>query len=205
MTLITVGGITVAIDDVTVQWRAGMEIDADGSPHAYAPPGLQGLDWLASAGSPGHWYGLVTGADGSPIIQGLNDPAPGFYVSPTALGDHTKAEADPKRYVDAETFPYLSVPPELRHWMGGELVHMGDVAMVTYRDQQSVAVVADVGPHGKLGEGSIALARALLMDPSPKHGGTGSGVSVVVYRGSTRGWPRTLESVQEQVAALRSA
>jgi len=214
MNLLVVGGVQVAIDDGTVQWRAGLTIDADGSPHAYAPAnsGLVALDYLADAGHGvdekhpvANWYGVVTDTGlhtGTPIIQGPNDPAPGYYVSPTALEDASKLERDPLRYVNAEVVPYLAIPPDLERFQGARLLRMGDVAMVRYRDRQVAAILADVGPHGKLGEGSIALAEALGMDSSPKHGGVGGGVSVVVWRESAHGWPRSLESIAHQVASL---
>jgi hypothetical protein len=68
-------------------YEAGMAIDADGAPKAYHPED-KGLDSLSNAGQPGDWYGIVTDSgdrDGNPIIQGSDDPAPGFYVSPTSL------------------------------------------------------------------------------------------------------------------------
>jgi hypothetical protein len=37
----------------------------------------------------------------------------------------------------------------------------------------SFAIFADVGPHGKIGEGSVALARALGLNDDPRHGGIG--------------------------------
>jgi hypothetical protein len=33
---------------------------------------------------PGNWWALVT-RNGRPIVQGADDPAPGFYVSTTTL------------------------------------------------------------------------------------------------------------------------
>src|SRR5271166_5427692 len=75
-------------------------IDADGSPHAYAPEGsgLVTLHYLANAGSPGDWYGIATNSHGIPYIQGHADPAPGYYVSTTALEDPNYTASDPNRY-----------------------------------------------------------------------------------------------------------
>lgn len=212
MNTVTIGGIQVAIDEITVQWQAGLNVDGDGCPRCYAPPPLEGLDYLANAGhpakddKPANWYGVVTDTgqpSGSPIIQGPNDPAPGFYVAMTALEDPSKQDSDPNKYVDASVIPYLSIPPELERWQSARLLRMGDVAVVTYRGLSSPAILADVGGHGKLGEGSIALARALGLDPSPRDGGIGSGVSVVVWRNSGKGWPRIITNIAAQVAQLQ--
>jgi hypothetical protein len=180
------------IGNKTVSWTSGMEVDADGSPRAYAMPqdGLQPLDFLANAGKPGNWYGIITDSgrpDGEPIKQGPNDPCPGYLVSATSLQDHTKALTDPRRYVDSETVPYISVPPECLK----QGARLGDVCLVEYRNKSCGAVVADVGPHGKWGEGSIALARTLGIPASPKNGGVQYGVKYTIFLGTSKGWPRT--------------
>jgi hypothetical protein len=55
----------------------GMTIDADGSPHAYHPDNT-GLDNNSNAkNAKGEWVGVVTVA-GQPVIQGADDPAPGY-------------------------------------------------------------------------------------------------------------------------------
>jgi hypothetical protein len=97
--------------------------------------------------------------------------------------------------------PYLSVPPELR----AAGVKLGDVARVSYCDQWSPAIVADVGPRGHLGEGSIALANALGINSSPRYGGVAHGVQVALWVASTKGWPRTLDDVTAQVTQLYAA
>jgi Fungal chitosanase of glycosyl hydrolase group 75 len=84
------GTTTVYRTQNTVNCAKGkLGIDADGSPHAYHPNGSPpGLDYLANAGKPGNWYGIVTDnqkASGNPVVQGSSDPAPGFYISSTAL------------------------------------------------------------------------------------------------------------------------
>ena len=204
-----IGNVDVSVTDNFVRWTSGMKIDADGSPHAYAPigSGLPALDYLPNAGHEGNWYGLVTDSglsDGQPIIQGPNDPAPGYYVSQTALLDHTRPLYDPRCYVDSETVPYISIPPELIH----QGVHTGDVCMVTYKDLQSAAVVGDVGPRNAIGEGSIALARVLGMrsnakkDVNGQYGGVDSGVSFTIYKHSRTRWPRDWVDIDAQARQL---
>jgi hypothetical protein len=121
-------------------------------------------------------------------------------VSETALGDHSRPERDPRRYVDSLQVPYLAIPPELV----AAGARLGDVAMVVCRSSgaSSAAVVADIGPHRKIGEGSMALATALGLDGSPLHGGAGSGIACVLFSGSRRGWPRAVEDFGVQAEAL---
>jgi len=97
---------------ITVEFQAGMMIDADGALRAYHPDDAPGLDRLDHAGAPGNWWGIVT-ADGTPsgaaLVQRESDPAPGFHVSQTSLEDAEKEVADPQRYVDSAAVPYLAL------------------------------------------------------------------------------------------------
>jgi len=183
-------------------YQSGFAVDADGAPRAYAPPnsGLVGLDSIDNAGKPGNWWAIVANAGCNPVVQGDDDPAPGYCVSTTALVDHRFGERDPRRYVDSSTVPYASVPPDL---CGVRGVRMGDVAVAIYQGVVAGAVVADVSPHGHYGEGSIALAAALGLPRSPRNGGCSWGVTWLVWPGShaTPAWPRAVADVQAQ--ALR--
>ena len=183
-----------------IHWDSGFSVDADGAPTCYAPAGsgLLALDYLANAGRTGDWWGIVIDSNGDPVIQGPHDPAPGYYVSATALFDPSRGLSDPHRYVNSEEVPYVVMPPELR----AHGVYLGDVAWVTRAEHSCGAVVADVGPRGQLGEGSIALARALRIPASPKHGGVTHGVEWLIFPGSRRGWPRTPADVELQAATL---
>jgi len=196
----TVSNTVVQLVNGAMCWKSGMEIDADGARHAYHPDSAQGLDNLANAGYPGNWYGLVCNQYGAPYIQTDNDPAPGFFISATALVDRTKANNDPSRYVDASEVPYIAVPPELRN----RGVLLGDLAMVAYKDRFYGAIVADVGPHNKYGEGSIALATALSIPSSPRRGGVAGGVMYAIFCKTSVGWPRDLDDIQKQALAAFS-
>jgi len=182
----------VTVVNGAVCFRAGMRIDADGSPRAYAPAGsgLKALDYLANAGKPGNWYGLVCDATGEPVIQGPTDPAPGFFVSPTAMGDKTKKSTDPRRYVDSELVSYIAIPPELKN-LG---VRLGDLCVVGHGALCWPAIAADIGPRKKYGEGSIALAQHLSIPSSPKNGGVDNGCTYVVFPGTSKGWPRDFQN-----------
>ena len=149
------------------------------------------------------WVGVVTDTGlptGKPIVQVEGDPCPGAYVSASALGDHTKGDKSPWRYVDAATIPYFSVPPGVIK-LG---VQLGDVGVVSYNGKTANIVIADVGPAKKLGEGSVALAKSLGIPSSPVNGGTDKGLHVKVWPGSSKGWPRTQEDIAAQIVELQT-
>jgi hypothetical protein len=188
-------GHDVSIWDVggsAVMFRSGMTIDADGAPNAYNPQNT-GLDDLANAGEPGHWDGLV--ADhGSPIVQGPDDPFPGFYVSQTALVDWNKDRDDPARYVDASKIPYIVLPGVLLHEFGARL---GDFAVVMNIRRGTIAdaIFADIGT---LGEGSIALANDLGIWSDAREGGTRGGILYLVYPGSGDHQPHSVDEIKSE-------
>ena len=184
-------------------FRSDLDIDVDGSPRAYGPGNL-GEDYTANAGRSGSWWGIVTGADGKPIIQGAHDPAPGFYVSTTSLQDPEQPRTSPLRYVDADEIPFIVLP-------GGHFaewgIKLGDLAWVQKLDggvpvAACAAIFADAGPRDKLGEGSPALARALGINPDPKRGGTSSKrIQFYVFAGSGTGRPMSGEEIDARVRA----
>ena len=182
-------------------FTAGMAIDADGAPDAYHPDDI-GKDYLANAGRPGNWWALVTDngkSSGRPLIQQAGDPKPGFYISPTALEDRTKAARDPKRYVDSNTIPYLVLPSNQR---GG--ARLGDFGVVinSNNGKSAYAIFADLGPRNKIGEGSIALAERLGIASNPRRGGASRGVVYVVFSGSGNGRPRSLDEIESEGKSL---
>lgn len=197
-------------------WRfiAGMEIDADGAPTAYALPGsgLIGLDSIANAyrpaaparGVPAKYFGLAVDGFGKPYIQGPGDPAPGYPVSQTALRDHTRPAKDPRSYVDASAVPYIVAPPELL----SRGVKLGDLATVKRDRFMAHAIVADVGPHGHYGEASPACARLLDVADNARAGGCPRGVTYIIYPGSRlmpAPWPRDTLEFQAVAAKLYAA
>ncbi len=153
-----------------ILYRAKFAVDADGCPRAYGPND-SGLDWTANAGYPGNWWGIVTDINGDPIIQGSGDPYPGMYVSTTSLVQSGYSNTNPLRYVDSENIPFIAMPSALQLLAN---ISMGDLvyARNTTNGNTSFAYLADTGPSGKLGEGSIYLASALGLNSNPKTGGT---------------------------------
>jgi hypothetical protein len=140
-----------------------MDVDVDGAPNAYGPPGKPALDNLLDA----HYLnradepivGYLTDEHDRPILQGPGDPFPGYYVSQTAFTDPANQnERDPRRYVDARNMNYV-VRGNAAKRRG---VQVGDfVAVYSKRTHRSVfAIVGDTGnPTGD--EGSLHLLQDL--------------------------------------------
>lgn len=178
-------------------YQSGMAVDADGAYRAYHPNNRLGLDTIDHAGYPGNWWALATDTgnpNGRPVIQGKQDPAPGYYVSMTSLYDSSIAnEHNPRRFVDAAAVPYVVLPPE-----GFKHARLGDFATVVNLKNGRVAgaIVADESaPELPMGEGSIALAKMLEIDADPRTGGIEHGVAYVIYPGSGNGKPRTADEI----------
>ena len=142
-----------------------MDVDVDGAPRAYGPPGSDALDYLSNGHAMGDQSAPVVGymtedePPHRPVVQGPNDPAPGYYVSQTAYGDESVAnDRDPRRYVDATAINYVVLGKKARR-MGARL---GDfVAVYSRRTHRAVfGIVGDDGnPTGN--EGSLHLLQAL--------------------------------------------
>lgn len=192
----------------------GMVIDGDGSPRCYHPKNI-GLDWNANAydKSRQKWVGVVVDENGNPIVQGTEDPAPGYWVSPTSLTDRRFTRAgDPRRFIDSERIPYIAFPSALMQ-SGSQTevkrlelgVNLGDYAIVyhTRTGKLCGAIFADVGPRYKIGEASIRVAELLGLRSSPKNGGTEmSEIAYVVFPKSYDPWPQTVESIEKKARVL---
>lgn len=76
--------------------------------------------------------------------------------------------------LNSDTDKYIVVPPAIINGVKG--IVLGCQAFVTNlsNGRTSDAVVGDIGPKKKIGEGSIALAEALGINPSPIRGGVDS-------------------------------
>ncbi len=140
-----------------------MDVDVDGAPNAYGPVDKETLDVLLDA----HYLnradepvvGYLTDEHGRPLLQGPNDPFPGYYISQTAFIDiQNQNERDPRRYVDARNINYVVRGNRARR----HGVKVGDfVAVYSKRTHKSVfAIVGDTGnPTGD--EGSLHLLQDL--------------------------------------------
>ncbi len=156
-----------------------MMIDGDGangqtSAPIYAPAGFrpEPLDYLANAGKPGNWYGIITDSHGIPILQDDDDPAPGAYVSATSYMHLGYSRIDPLAYVDANSVPFIVLPGAWRNQVGPIVLGCRAQVYDTQTDMTYDAGVFDFGPSSKLGEASIAMAKLCGVPHSPKDGGT---------------------------------
>jgi Fungal chitosanase of glycosyl hydrolase group 75 len=183
-----IGGVLVyqTSDGSAIYFTGKMDVDADGSPHAYKPDN-GGLDVNKNGkDQDGNWVGVVADSGNNPLVQKQGDPAPGYYISTTSLQDTARAKTDPLRYVDSEKIPYIVLP----------CGHLGNAALWDYavvinlgNGKRISAIAADSGPKHKIGEASIAVAKALLGDKgsSPRTGGTDKGIRYVVFPNSRNG------------------
>lgn len=175
--LLTVGGVPVYQDeDGSVHWVGELTIDADGCPHAYGPEGTEPLDYLANAGYPGNWWGVVTDGEGDPFVQkkgqGAKAPWPGYHLSTTAYLVGGFGKYDARMYVDSEFVEFGVVPGSVR--MSVEPKFMGCRMVITDKKtgESLECVCCDVGPSNHLGEASMAVAEYFGLDPDPKVGGS---------------------------------
>jgi hypothetical protein len=119
----------------------------------------------------GYTADLIDNEDGS--AQFLADMDIDIDGSPDWARDPFGQPETTLRYngkpINGQVIPFIVLPPEVIKAFTG--VVLGCLAQVFYKGRVSWAVVADEGPHSKLGEGSPALARALGINDDPNHGG----------------------------------
>ena len=168
-------------DEGRVFFKADGDIDADGAngqnggPAAYKVDN-SGTEHLANGGmgiSGGKVICKKPWARDIVILGPDNEPKvfPGGVIASITWYRHPgKSISDPTAYVDSETVPYIVVPALIIQGTAG--VVRGSKARVTRGDRSVDCVVADKGPRTKIGELSIAAARAIGLPPSPRHGGT---------------------------------
>lgn len=121
--------------------------------------------------------------------SGGNDAGDVHHKPDTSL--HDSADAP----LDANAYPFVVLPRRGKlpyHW-GRIGVGVGDLVICFYKNGAScAAIIGDMGPDFKIGEGSVKAARALGIDPDPTNGGlqrVPPGVAHVVFPGSRRLMP----------------
>ena len=141
----------------------------------------------------GNYFGMM-----KPSIE-LQDKGQAYYFiadyhSMTSLFDASITdERNPRRFVDAMSIPYVVLPSE-----GFNYAKLGDFATVVNLRNGKVegAIIADESSSElPMGEGSIALARALGIDSDPRSGGVEKGIVYVIYPNSGDGKPRALDEI----------
>jgi hypothetical protein len=176
-------------------------VDADGSPKAYHPDNSLALDYIRNAGTEGDWWGLATDAEncgrtGTPLLQGLFDPEPGYYVSMTSMYNrYLKWCGTPARFVNSEIIPFVALSPAIRKY--DYRLNEGALALVVNlrNGRRSFALFADQAPPYGFGEGSIALAKRLGYNPSAKHGGTAKRENLFIVFNNTMAFPKDAAEV----------
>ena len=131
--------------------------------------------------------------EGSQIVE-LDDLSVTYTAKAAIDGDGTgSSHGDPDfqnttslRHADGSSLNSdidkgIVVPPAIIEGVRG--IVLGCKARVSYRGLTVDAVVYDVGPHEKLGEISIATAKALNIPSSPLDGGVDYGVHYTLWPG----------------------
>ncbi len=196
------GPVVITAASGAVIFETGMAVDADGAPNAYAPHN-RGLDRLENARRGHHWVGIATDQHGHPFVQ-KRGRYRGYYVSTTSLENaEIHDPANPHKYVNATKIPYIVLPPEVAERFD---ISLGDMAVVINKrnGRSSFAIFADTGPSHQIGEGSIALAKALGLPSDPRIDTTEGGLLYMVFPGSGLGPGklRTRDEINEETAAL---
>ncbi|HEY9328613.1 MAG TPA: glycoside hydrolase family 75 protein [Streptomyces sp.] len=105
-------------------------------------------------------------------------------TDPWFQGD-TAFHTSDDRPLNAEELPYVVVPSRSSLWdFSGSGIKGGGVVAVVHAGKVEYAVVGDTGPAGIIGEASYATAEALGINPDPKAGGVGSGVTYILFKDS---------------------
>ena len=100
--------------------------------------------------------------DGDGSGASHNDPC---FKPDTTLHNNGKA-------LNSDVDFFAAIPPQIRKRTKGIVMGCRGTATNTVNGLKASFVVGDIGPHHKIGEGSIALARALGIPASPISGGT---------------------------------
>ena len=144
-----------------VELTTTMSINVDGAPNAYGPPGKPSLDFELNAHegakATGRIVGYLTQSDGhTPIVQGPQDPFPGYFISTTAFSDRKNPnDNDPRKYVDASKINYV-VRGKLARDNGAKL---GDLVSVrsTKTGKTAFGIIGDAG-NSSGAEGALLQA-----------------------------------------------
>lgn len=103
--------------------------------------------------------------------------------------------------IDAQKVPYVVCPQGILELVGP--MGLGCYCRVTHtlNFREADAVLADLGPYKKDGEGSPALARLLVINPNSRYGGEDR--PVILYELHV-GYPAVINGIQYALQPLRA-
>jgi hypothetical protein len=149
---------------------------------------------------------LITTASGSEIVHFVADAdidADGSGGNP----DHdpyfqpdTTLHGPDGRALNANQVPFAVVPPQVIQKTQGIVLGSECLVTNTITKRQVLCVVGDVGPTSKVGEISVAAARAIGVPPNPVHGGESR--KVIDYEVRV-GKPATINGVRYKLQPYR--
>lgn len=102
------------------------------------------------------------------------------------------------RSLNPTDVPFIVIP------IGDRSAKLGDFVVVEYEGRTALAVVGDRGPRNRFGEGSMALARSLGIDPSGTVGGVERGVKFS-FLGHGVGRPASAAALRKSLAQKAKA
>lgn len=145
------GAIFRRFEDERIVWQSGAHRVINGCPAAYHPFDQKALGQIEEQRARG-CTGLLHNSEGQLVLQGAGDPVPGHLVSRTAYQRAEYPVEDQRRYLDANTVPFISVPLELMmsRWDSLPMV-LGSAALVQDIQRGGYkfwCVVGDVDLHG---------------------------------------------------------
>lgn len=148
-------GISIKIDG-KCQWKAACMEDY----RKAKEEGFKGPTKLC-------FFAMVTDREDVPLLQGENDPKPGYFISKTAFTQPGISAEKPQAYLDSHEIPYIVIPVKWNKDKGFEGIKLGDFAVVLRKSNRKIsyAIVGDLGPNNKLGESSLNVHQALGNDP----------------------------------------
>jgi hypothetical protein len=169
----------------------------------YAIPATGTIDWYAIPQEPGS----PTAGFYRPCIQ-TSGPYAGFFVAQTAkAADPTKSVCDPAHWMNSNEIPYITLPGKTPVFAKAK-AKVGDLALIHRKiagsDRWIVAIAADTGNTGELGEGSIALHVALGNPPEKKiPGNLPPDVTTFLFPGSAPSGPVTTAMLSDESLIAR--
>jgi hypothetical protein len=183
---------------------------------SYTPPKFAAKELGAESGVPWHtatpWSGLNSYQgmvrDSLHIFGDINSPSAVYYESKFAIdgdgaggnreGDaafqaHTSLRNEAGGYMNSRKSDFIVIPlppKDQSSSLQQFKVGLGDLGVIVFKNGNLVPVIyGDYGPRGKIGEGSMAAAKKLGINPDPNIGGIDAGeipdgIAHLVFPGS---------------------